>query len=89
MYIVSGQIIYNKIKLEFYLFVIEQTYKCFDNYLSMVSQLYFGLPLMQSNGKVKNDSGSVSFGPISRKSPALNNGSNGSTEIENITSNGG
>jgi hypothetical protein len=54
----------------------------------MVSQLYFGLPIMQSNGKVKNDSGSVSFGPISKKSPALNGLSNGSTEIENSTSNG-
>jgi|LauGreDrversion4_2_1035121.scaffolds.fasta_scaffold869952_2 hypothetical protein len=52
----------------------------------MVSQLYFGLPIMQSNGKVKNDSGSVSFGPISKKSTVLNGGSNASTEIENSIS---
>ncbi len=36
--------------------------KCFDNYLSMVSQLYYGLPIIQTFGRNanKNDSTSAS-----------------------------
>ena len=35
--------------------VQEQTYKQFDNYLSMVQQMYFGLPFAATNGKVKGE----------------------------------
>lgn len=38
--------------------------KCFDNYLSMVSQVYYGLPILQTIGNKagnKNDPPSASF----------------------------
>lgn len=41
-----------------------QKMKCFDNYLSMVSQLYYGLPIIQTFGNKtgnKNDPSSSSF----------------------------
>ena len=47
--------------------LIEQTYKCFDNYLSMVSQMYFGLPIIQAPGKGKGEHIPLTFGALSKK----------------------
>lgn len=52
------------------IFVEVQTYKCFDNYLSMVSQLYFGLPILQSGGKGGNraaEQGNASLNQLLKK----------------------
>ncbi|CDW73737.1 myb-like dna-binding domain-containing protein [Stylonychia lemnae] len=61
--------------------IIVQSYKCFDNYLGMVSQLYCGLPLPQNLGKGRQDPLMIHLGLQTKKqqqnqqSGTLNGGS--------------
>ena len=56
---------------------VEASFKCFDNYLSFVSQTYYGLPIVSNFGKNKAENGASTGSSSNLIKASINQTSNG------------